>query len=516
MFVSLTSTLQSKFLAEFSIKTQNLRSPNEVFANLESTLKTICPSIRQLRAWLLQISQACPLCSLDNPLSNKSETALHLSYPINEKKYHYVPINGTKLGNWTLKKESFLLRKHEFNPHEFGFQIENASNLVGQVLDVHGNASGYIMIMGDDLNEDDCSHLNILSKISMSAIHTLFVEQEIKLLKQRLYIENSLLKEEIQKQHDFGFIIGHSSELKKVLEKVEMVAPTDASVLITGQSGTGKELIARAIHEKSQRSDKPLIKVNCASIPRELFESEFFGHVKGAFTGAHRNREGRFHMANGGTLFLDEVGEIPLELQSKLLRVLQEDQFEMVGDDQTQTVDVRIIAATNQNLVNHPNNFRQDLYYRLSVFPIQCPSLQERCEDIPLLAQHFVEQACKHFNKPSIMLTKQQIQELKNHDWPGNIRELKNLTERAVIASKNGLCTFEIPSSITSKNFQSNAILTQTEIQELEKNNIVNALTKTRGKISGIGGAAELLGMMPSTLASRLAKLGLKKEDLLF
>ena len=242
-------------------------------------------------------------------------------------------------------------------------------------------------------------------------------------------------------------MIGQSAALKRLLRQVEMVARTDATVLILGESGTGKELVAREIHQHSRRSQRPLIRVNCASIPRELYESEFFGHVKGAFTGAIKDRAGRFEAAQGGTLFLDEVGEIPLELQSKLLRVLQEGQYERVGEERTRTVDVRIIAATNRDLPRdvEAGRFRQDLYYRLNVFPMKVAPLRERKEDIPLLAAHFLDRAVRKLKLPSARLTPSHIAQLHNHDWPGNVRELQNMIERALILAQNGVLWFDLP-----------------------------------------------------------------------
>src|SRR5215207_6722053 len=261
-----------------------------------------------------------------------------------------------------------------------------------------------------------------------------------------LEFENEYLHEEVR--GNYRDIIGESPALKKVLAQIEMVAPTSASVLILGESGTGKELVARAIHDRSPRKDAALVRVNCASIPRELFESEFFGHVRGAFTGAVKDRIGRFELAHGGTLFLDEIGEVPLELQSKLLRVLQEGQFEKLGEDRTRTVDVRIIAATNRELETEvkAGRFRQDLYYRLSVFPVELPPLRDRIEDIPALAQRFLQQSGRTFGLSTPRVTSAQIKELQSYDWPGNVRELQNVIERAAIRSRNGLLDFGLRS----------------------------------------------------------------------
>src|ERR1700678_1528965 len=242
-------------------------------------------------------------------------------------------------------------------------------------------------------------------------------------------------------------MVGQSSALRRLLQQIETVAPSDSTVLILGETGTGKELIASAVHQLSRRRGKPLIRVNCTSIPRELFESEFFGHSKGAFTGAIRDRTGRFEAAAGGTLFLDEVGEIPLELQSKLLRVLQEQSYERVGEERPRRANVQIVAATNRDLKKEvaAGRFREDLYYRLNVFPIQAAALRERKEDVPLLAQHFVQQSVKELRCAKPRLTRAGILRLQSYDWPGNIRELRNVIERAVIISRGGALDFDLP-----------------------------------------------------------------------
>ncbi|MBX9709566.1 MAG: sigma 54-interacting transcriptional regulator [Xanthobacteraceae bacterium] len=338
---------------------------------------------------------------------------------------------------------------------------------------------------------------------------------EVDRLRERLEQENAYLQEEIRIETNPRGIIGRSEAIQNVLRQVKLVAPTDASVLITGESGTGKELIARAIHEASGRHDRPLIRVNCAAIPRELFESEFFGHVKGAFTGALRDRVGRFELADGGTLFLDEVGEIPLELQGKLLRVLQEGNFERVGEERTRTVDVRVIAATNRDLKQEVQRgrFREDLYFRLNVFPIQSASLRERREDIPLLAQHFLMSESKALNS-ELRLSEADVRKLSRYDWPGNVRELQNVIERAAILAQNGRLRIDLPEThaVVSDNRKGEprpAILTDEELRAQERANIAAALKACNNKVSGAGGAAELLAMKPTTLASRIKALGL-------
>ena len=341
-------------------------------------------------------------------------------------------------------------------------------------------------------------------------------------LREELERERDYLREEVNVAMNFGHIVGTSHALQRMLKRVEAVAETPASVLLQGESGVGKELVAHAIHAQSPRADGPLVKVNCASIPKELFESEFFGHVKGAFTGAHRDRVGRFQLADGGTIFLDEVGEIPLELQSKLLRVLQESEFERVGDDVTRSVDVRVVAATNRNLEQLivDGEFREDLFYRLSVFPVDVPPLREREEDVIQLAQHFLEVTCNDFGREQMTLTRAQAENLLDYGWPGNVRELKNVIERAVILSPGNVLRLDLSMpnlSVVEKSADvkvatdSNEIMTEKEMRAFQKQNTVAALKQTGWRVSGPEGAAELLGVRPTTLADRIRTYGLQK-----
>jgi len=341
-------------------------------------------------------------------------------------------------------------------------------------------------------------------------------------LRRQLAQDNAYLREEATRELAFGEVVGYSQAMRRVLEQVDLVAPTEATVLILGETGTGKELIARAIHARSRRRDRPLIKVNCGGIPRELFESEFFGHVKGAFTGALRERAGRFQLAHGGTLFLDEVGDIPLELQSKLLRVLQDGEFERVGDDRTRRVDVRVIAATNHDLAEdvEAGRFREDLFYRLSVFPIHLPPLRDRREDIPLLTAHFLRQACHRLHRASVTATEDQLRQLHAYAWPGNVRELQNVLERAVIVSRGGPLRLDLvlPTGVLGRRVVPSRALTppaaavpEAEQRHWERENLLAALQQTGGKIYGPSGAAALLGIKPTTLASRLKALGIER-----
>ncbi|MEL6301312.1 MAG: sigma 54-interacting transcriptional regulator [Pseudomonadota bacterium] len=351
-------------------------------------------------------------------------------------------------------------------------------------------------------------------------------------LREELEAERDYLREEFNESLRFGEVVGSSPALRQMLARVEAVAATPASVLILGESGTGKELVARELHARSPRSGESLVKVNCASIPEELFESEFFGHVKGAFTGAHRDRIGRFQLADGGTIFLDEVGEIPLDLQGKLLRVLQENEFERVGEDYTRKVDVRVIAATNRDLEEavRAGEFREDLFYRLSVFPLEVPPLRERGDDVVALAQHFLSQAARDFGRPVLHLTQRQAALLRDYPWPGNIRELKNVIERAVILSRDAhlrldlsLPPEELGGEIKPTMGASHAIfspdealegeevLSEREMRAFERENTIRALQASGWKVSGEGGAAERLGVKPSTLSDRIKTWGIER-----
>ncbi|WP_447971199.1 sigma 54-interacting transcriptional regulator [Nitrospira sp. M1] len=348
--------------------------------------------------------------------------------------------------------------------------------------------------------------------------------EELLETKHRLEAENWYLQEEVIEACAFGDLIGQSPALENVIRQIDVVAPTEATVLILGESGTGKELVAREIHKRSHRHTRPLIRVNCASIPKDLYESEFFGHVKGAFTGAVKDRAGRFEAADGGTLFLDEVGEIPLDLQSKFLRVLQEQQYERVGDERTRNVNVRVMAATNRDLKREVElgRFRQDLYYRLNVFPLEISPLRDRKEDIPLLTDHFLTIGAKKFHCAHPRLTKRHVSLLQGYDWPGNIRELQNIIERALITANSGELYFELPSKAKKRlvppvgeALTSQGILTEEELQEVIRQNTLTALKQTRWKVYGAGGAAELLGMKPTTLLARMRKMQINKQHVL-
>jgi len=400
-------------------------------------------------------------------------------------------------------------------------QRERLAVFAGQPLVFRDEVLGVLgLFFRRELSLDEFDWLRTFADQAAVAIANARIYDEVQELRQQLELERDYLREEIQGSKHPAGLIGESPPIEKLLQQIEMVAPTDATVLIQGESGTGKELVASAVHERSARSDGPLVRVNCASIPQELFESEFFGHAKGAFTGAATERAGRFQVAHGGTLFLDEVGEIPLELQGKLLRVLQEGTYSRVGEDRERSVDVRVIAATNRDLAKEveAGRFREDLYYRLTVFPIEVVPLRERGDDVVLLASHFLRRA-----DPRLALRARDAERLESYAWPGNVRELQNVIERSVILSRGGRLRLELdpgrartaPAATRTAPAADGAdgpeVLTDAEVQELARRNVEAALARSGGKVSGPGGAAELLGLRPNTLTSRMKAMGIRR-----
>ncbi len=483
------------------------------------------------RVWLIGPGDTCASCSMRLECPTR-ERCLHLAASAGRShvngqewkridgSFRRVPLGVRKIGQVGATGNSFLIEDAALNS-SFA-----ADPLWMRREDIHGFA-GHPLIFRDQI----LGVLAAFGRTSFSATHfkwlRLFADQaavsianarafeEIHQLHEQLKQENEYLRNEVNE--GFGGLLGQSSALKAILSQIDLVAPTDATVLILGESGTGKELIARAVHDRSRRANRTLVKVNCASIPRDLFESEFFGHAKGSFTGAIRDRIGRFQLADGGTLFLDEVAEIPLELQSKLLRVLQEGQFERVGEERTRQVSVRIIAATNRNLEREveAGRFRQDLFFRLSVFPLRVPPLRERLDDIPVLAFLFLERAARRLHCAVPALTREHVQALTGYSWPGNIRELQNVIERAAISARGGALAFELPAiaGVSATMLKRHPhVSTRKQLLELDRESILEALQKSGGRIYGIGGAAELLGLRPTTLASKIAALGINRR----
>jgi len=481
------------------------------------------------RIWLLGPGDICSACHMSEECSDRTK-CLHLAASAGRSQadstdwsglngsFRRFPLHVRKIGWIGSTGQSMLIEDSvsdiKWTLHPDWVRREGIHGFAGHPLIFKGEVLGVLGVFARvHINEQQFKWLRVFADQAAVAIANARAFEEIQSLQMRAERENDYLKTEVKE--NLGGFKGQSPALKTLLAQIEQVAPTDASVLILGESGTGKELVARAIHENSRRAKRVLVKVNCASIPRELFESEFFGHVKGAFTGALRDRIGRFELADGGSLFLDEVAEIPLELQSKLLRVLQEGEFERVGEERTRPVNVRVIAATNRDLKKEMAacRFRADLYFRLSVFPIQVPPLRERLEDVILLATDFLGQAAKRLNLPAPGLTAENIKELCNYDWPGNVRELQNVLERALIRSAGQRLRFDLtpPCSSEMPELTSVSLQTRSQLLELERVQIVQALEKSKGKIYGADGAAASLGIPPTTLSSKIAALKIKR-----
>jgi transcriptional regulator with GAF, ATPase, and Fis domain len=517
--------------------------------HLETVMKMIVdgigkdPNVALARLWLFRPGDICSECYLRAQCPDQTR-CLHLvasagksldqheSWTRLNGTFRRFPLGVSKVGFMGQSGESILIpdlavdQKWVSRPE--WIKQEGIRSFAGHPLKFRHEALGVLGVFSRTrLTENVFGWLRTFADSAAVAITNASRFEEIDRLRAKLELENEYFQTEIKEIYDFGEIVGQSAALQKVLQQIQLVAGTAATVLILGESGTGKELIARAVHERSRRKDRPFIKVNCAAIPEKLFESEFFGHIKGAFTGADKDRVGRIQVADGGTLFLDEIAEIPVGLQAKLLQVLQEQQFERVGENRSRKVDVRIIAATNRDLEKEieAGNFRNDLFYRLSVFPIEVPALRERREDIPLLTAHFLKMCAKKMNTQPQKLTNAAVERLRAYDWPGNVRELQNVVERAAIFAQTGALNFDflrsespkpaepvrtVPSSSTPS--PEPVILTEAELKRRERESILAALKQANGKISGPRGAAELLGMKPTTLASRIKALGLKTK----
>ena len=482
-----------------------LRAPGDICA--ECPMRSECPS--QVECLHLVASAGSPRAAADEDWSRIDGSFRR--FPLGVRKVGHTAATGEAVEIADIRDGGKWIARPEW------VEREGIQGFAVQPLAYEQDVLGVLAVFTRRrLDHDAFEWQRMVADHAAGAIANARAFEEIDRLRARLELENTYLREEVHAS--FGSIVGRSPALQNVLEQIDMVAPTDATVLITGESGTGKELVAREIHQRSARAGRPMIKVNCASIPRDLYESEFFGHVRGAFTGAVKDRAGRFAAADGGTLFLDEVGEIPLELQSKLLRVLQEKQYERVGEERTRSVDVRIIAATNHNLGSDVEQgaFRSDLYYRLNVFPLNVVPLRKRPEDIPLLAQHFLAEFASDLQRPVPILTKANVALLQRYAWPGNVRELQNAVERALIRSRGRALRFdfefaEAPTSTQDAQVDSE-VLSETEMRRREADNIRRALELADGKISGPGGAAELLGIKPTTLTYRIKTLEIRKR----
>jgi transcriptional regulator with GAF, ATPase, and Fis domain len=496
------------------------------------TLKTFVlsrPGVARFRMWLVDKSDNC-LHTVADGISQSPgvEAKADLDDP-NRDPHVRIPLGAGLAGKIALSGKQIVLRDLDRDPAELSHVVwlktERIRGFNGVPIVFKGEILGVIAVFSrHNVPEAAATWGRIFADHVAGVIAHARAFEEIQRLKLQLEQQNAYLQEEVVEAKAFGALVGQSAALQQVVSQIDMVAPTDASVLITGETGTGKELVAHEIHQRSARKGRPMIRVNCASIPKELFESEFFGHVKGAFTGAVRDRAGRFESADGGTLFLDEIGEVPMDLQAKLLRVLQEKRYERVGDDRTRRADVRIVGATNRDLKREAaaGRFREDLYYRLSVFPIQVAPLRDRREDIPPLAKHFIDLSVRELRSPKPRLTRAGIAKLQGYVWPGNIRELRNVIDRAVILARGGALDFDLPGGEggprpTSPGPQAEpdgenpGFLTEAEMLDRERDNLLAVLEKSGWKIKGAKGAAELLGIKPTTLISRIKKLGLKR-----
>jgi len=523
--------------------------------NLQGVLQTIVqglashPGVALARIWLHFPGDICDSCFLRDECRDRTRclhlvasagTALHSpgeDWALLNGRFRRIPINSFIVGTVGATGKAILIQnvatEHLHLARPEWVDREGICSIAAHPFISRGEVLGVLATLTrEPLDERAFAWLGTFANQAAVAIANARAFEELDRLRKQLELENAYLHEQVKEGFAFGEIVGQSPALQGALRQIDMVARTDATVMITGESGTGKELAARAIHELSPRRDRPLVTVNCASVPRELFESEFFGHVKGAFTGAVRDRIGRFQLADQGTIFLDEVGEIPLELQSKLLRVLQEQKIERVGEDHERQLDVRVIAATNHNLKEdcEAGRFRRDLYYRLSVFPIELPPLRDRLEDIGPLATHFMELASRRLDCPDVRLTDGAMEQLTAYDWPGNIRELHHVIERAVILSQRGPLRIDLvlgnggsparvtngrpPTDVAQGQGQSagSRVLSREELARHERENLIAALEQTGWKISGRGGAAELLGVKPTTLASRVKRFGIERR----
>src|SRR5262245_41606590 len=468
------------------------------------------PRVALFRSWLVQRSEDCTGCPMAAECHGRS-ACLHLvasggrsaadprvewtrldgafrRFPLGVRKVGQIAASGEPIEEPDLA-DPFP----DWVARPDWVRAEGVRGFAGQPLVHRGEVLGVLAVFARGAIGADCmGWLRMIADHAAAAIATARAFERIEELRAKLELENEYLREEVTRAGAFGELIGQGPALEAVARQIDLVAPTDAAVLLLGESGTGKELVAREVHRRSRRAARPLVKVNCAAVPRELYESEFFGHARGAFTGALRDRAGRFELADGGTLFLDEVGEIPLELQAKLLRVLQEGELERVGEERTRKVDVRLIAASNRDLraEAEAGRFRQDLYYRLSMFPVELPPLRRRVEDVPLLAEHFLAQSARRLGRPRPRLTLADVQQLQRYPWPGNVRELQHVIERAVITAEGARLTIELPARAATEPAAAPApsaetVLTDAEVRRLEADNVRAALRRTKGKVSG-------------------------------
>ncbi|MFN6146703.1 MAG: sigma 54-interacting transcriptional regulator [Planctomycetota bacterium] len=516
---------------------QNLALP-EVLRTVVAGIAE-CPHVVLARLWLFGPGDLCASCRFADECADRSR-CLHLEASAGNATtagadagnlhgaFRRFPSGQRTIGRVAASGEAMLLRDltgdEPWIVDRDWFRAEGVRSFAAQPLICRGETLGVLAVFDRQaLSDEEFAWLRVVADHAAVSIAHARGFAELERLRARLAAENEYLCEEVERSHGAPTMVAESDAMRRVAQQVRIVAPTDATVLITGESGAGKEVVARAIHDQGPRRARPMIRVNCGAVPEALFESEFFGHVRGAFTGAARDRVGRFELADGGTLFLDEVGELPLALQAKLLRVVQEREFERVGDGRTRRVDVRIVAATNRDLQAEvaAGRFRQDLYYRLGVFPIEVPPLRDRVADIAPLAERFLRSSARR--GATMRLDRQALRQLEAHAWPGNVRELHNALERAAIVAVDGALRFDdlggagdragapVRRRGAAADVAPAAVKTREQLRDEERRNLEAALQQCGGKVFGPGGAAKLLGMKPTTLASRLRALGLRR-----
>ncbi|MGE0160800.1 MAG: sigma 54-interacting transcriptional regulator [Gemmatimonadales bacterium] len=519
----------------------SVREPDDVTAVLEALAHGLVDhgGLAAVQIWLYMPDSECPHCA--HLASDHDEAVLHSLaragkvHPDHMRTHHRLPLGWNGPGVAAETRTPFLV--NDLQTVVAGYRSDPASSplmALGKNWDAdmdwcdwggfEGGVVYPLLVRGDELvgafaaisdrtiTEEEFAHLGVFAHQAAISIRSAQLLHEANRLRARLADENAYLKEEIRLEGGFEGIVGSSEALRSTQRLIEQVARTESTVLLLGETGTGKELIARAIHTMSPRAPRPIIKVNCGAISPSLIESELFGHERGAFTGAARRRIGRFELADGGTLFLDEVGELPPDAQVKLLRVLQEQEFERVGGDRTIQVDVRLIAATNRDLEEEvrQGRFRADLYYRLNVFPVRVPPLRERAGDIPILARHFVEQFARKLSKPLKDLSAGSLERLRRYPWPGNVRELQNVLERACVLADSAIVEvgdLQLARALPIDDGNDGLV----SMEEMERRHIRRALEASGGRIQGAGGAATLLGLHPNTLRSRMEKLGVAR-----
>lgn len=493
--------------------------------NLDDVLRTITQGLVEdleaafARIWLLGPGDLCATCYKAADCTNRTR-CLHLKasagiYTNLQGEFRRVPLGALKIGRiaqgWGPVATNDVLGDDRI-PNKAWLCDNGLRAFAGYPLTFQEELLGVVALFSRRaLTPQEVNRLPVFAHQAAIAIKNAQLFGEVDRLRRQLQAENAYLKEEIKLQHNFTDILSHSDAMQQVLRKIEQVAVTDATVLILGETGTGKELLARAVHALSPRYDRPLVKVNCAALPATLIESELFGHAKGAFTGAISRRSGRFELADRGTIFLDEIADLPLDLQAKLLRVLQEGEFERLGDSRTIQVNVRVIAATNRDLQQAVANgdFREDLYYRLNVFPLRVPPLRERRDDIPLLVRHFVTTYSTKMGKRIERIPQRAMDALQAYAWPGNVRELENIIERTVILTSG--TTLALDASLLGGSREPYTMPGADTLQDVERTHILHVLQETAWRIEGPRGAAVRLGLKPSTLRWRMQKLDIIK-----